>query len=102
MPSKGKRKMMMMMSSNGKGKEPVVLVDQVDLGNMRPEGITEGPGTLMYTSELLCGGVKSVDVVTGEVKQVVESFGFLERAAVGLTVAEDALRVAGGGVAFGI
>jgi hypothetical protein len=102
MPSKGKHKMMMMMmSSKGKGKQ-TVLVNQVDLGNIRPEGITEGPGTLMYTSELLYGGVKSVDVVTGEVKQVVESFGFLERNAVGLTFAEDVIWVAGGGAAFGI
>ena len=89
---------MMMMTTIGKGKGMGdILVTQADLGNIRPEGIATGPGSLIYTSELIYGGIKSVDVVTGEVKQVVESFGAFQRAAVGLWYQDGVIFAAGGG-----
>ena len=78
-----------------------MLMTQVDLGNIRPEGVAAGPGSLMYTSELLFGGIKSVDVVTGQVTQVVPSFGFGVRAALGLWYAEGVIYAGGAGELFG-
>ena len=101
--AKGKGSMMKMMMMMGKGKGMGdSLVTQVDLGNIRPEGITAGPGSLMYTSEIAYGGIKSVDVVTGEVKQVVESFGPFQRASLGLWYEDGVIFAAGTGEIFGV
>lgn len=95
--SRGKGGMMMMMmrrmkmmSSSSKGKiKGHSLVSQVDLGSIRPEGITAGPGSIMFASEFFFGGIKAVDVVTGKVTQVVPSFGYNVRSSVGLWVSQS-------------
>lgn len=77
------------------------VMETISLGNKRPEGITRGPDNYMYVTEMLFGGVKKVNVLTGEVEQVVPSYGFRERGAYGIVQYENALFVAGGGVSDG-
>ena len=77
-------------------------METIDLGNKRPEGITRGPDEdYMFVTEMLYGGIKAVNVVTGEIQQVVPSYGFLERGAYGVIYHEGALFVAGGGIPDG-
>lgn len=77
------------------------IVSQVSLGNIRPEGVTEGPGSTVFVSELLFGGVRKVDLETGEVEQVVESPGFATRGSNGLWYSHGAIWVAGTGPGSG-
>jgi hypothetical protein len=37
----------------------------------RPEGITAGPGSILYVSQILSGKVLAIDVLTGETTEVV-------------------------------
>lgn len=83
------------------GKPDTRPIELISLGNKRPEGIAKGPGDYMFVTEMLYGGVKKVNVLTGEVEQVVPSYGFLERGASGVTYYENALFVAGGGSPIG-
>jgi len=77
-------------------------IQTISLGNKRPEGITQSPdGNSMFVTEMLYGGVKKVDILTGEIEQIVPSYGFLERGAYGILYHNDALFVAGGGVPDG-
>lgn len=55
----------------------------------------------MFVTEMLFGGVKKVNILTGEIVQVVPSYGFRERGAYGIAYYEDYLFVAGGGVPDG-
>lgn len=71
--------------------------ETISLGNKRPEGLTRGPGNTIFVSEMLFGGIKEVNVITGEIKQVVPSFGFKERGAHGIIESGGKLFVAGGG-----
>jgi hypothetical protein len=77
-------------------------MERTNLGNKRLEGIAAGPGASMFTTELFFGGVKKVDVVTGVIEQVVPSFGYFERAAVGISYYQGALFVAGAGPFIGV
>ena len=94
-------KQMMMMKSDSSSHSSCPMT-QIDLGAIRPEGVTAGPGDILYVSELFYGGVKAVNVVTGEVSQAVPSAGYFVRAAIGLWYAADAMFVAGGGSVFGV
>jgi hypothetical protein len=76
-------------------------MDKISLGNKRPFGITRGPDDTMYVTEMLHGGVKKVNVLTGMVEQVVPSYLFLERGARGIALEHEHLFVAGGGVPDG-
>jgi hypothetical protein len=76
-------------------------METISLGNKRPEGITRGPGDTMFVSEMLYGGIKKVNVLTGEIEQVVPSYGYKERGAYGVIQHGDALFVAGGGIPDG-
>ena len=77
-------------------------MNNISLGNKRHEGIAAGPGDDMFVSEVLFGGVKKVNVKTGETEQVVPSFPFLQRGGVGLAYHDNALFVAGGGNTAGL
>lgn len=77
-------------------------INQIDIGSIRPEGVTAGPGSIMYTSEIYFGGVKTVDVVTGEVTQLVPSAGIFQRFSLGLWYAQETIFVAGGGTVVGV
>lgn len=86
---------------------PAAFSQVVDIGNIRPEGITTGPSEdVYYVSELLFGGVKEVDLSGDEpvVSQVVPSFGFAARGAIGLAYDDETglILVAGGGTAVGL
>jgi len=80
---------------------PTVPKDTIGLGNKRPIGIARGSDDTMYVTEMLYGGVKKVNILNGEVEQVVPSFGFRERGARGIVLEQDHLFVAGGGVPDG-
>lgn len=67
----------------------------ISLGNVRPEGITEGPGSTLYVGRLLFGGVVAIDVETGTVDQVVPDAD--GRGAAGMTYYKGTILVAGGG-----
>jgi hypothetical protein len=72
------------------------------LGNRRPEGITAGTDSIVFVSELLFGGVKSVNVTSGAVDQIVPSYGYMERPAAGLWSYKDSIVVTGLGPMFGV
>jgi hypothetical protein len=80
---------------------PTVPKDTIGLGNKRPIGIARGPDDTMYVTEMLYGGVKKVNILNGEVVQVVPPYGFRERGARGIVLEQDHLFVAGGGVPDG-
>jgi len=79
-----------------------------DIGNIRPEGIHVlpdgaaelmglGEGDFAIVSELFYGGIKAVNLNTGEVTQIVDSVGFRERSTVGLWYDDGVILAAGGG-----
>lgn len=76
-------------------------MDEISLGNKRPKGITKGSDGYMYVTEMLYGGIKKVNVLTGDVEQLVSSGEYLARGAYGIVEHQDALFVAGGGVPNG-
>lgn len=61
-------------------------------------GITEGPCSLLYVSQIPSGSVVSIDAITGETKTVVGDQ--TERQAWGLWYYDEAIFVAGGGPSF--
>ena len=91
--------------SNGKegesyynyNEDKIMPLETIPLGNKRPEGIAAGPGDYLFVSEVLFGGVQRVNVLTGERKQIVPSFGLYRRGALGLAYYNGTLVVAGGG-----
>jgi len=85
----------------------------VNIGNKRPEGIHMIPrgeetsiglaeGVWALVGELAYGGIKAVNVETGDIVQLVDSTGFSSRAIVGLWYYNGAIFAAGGGTAFGL
>lgn len=72
----------------------------INIGNIRPGGITEGPGSTVFVSEWESGGIVSVDVnfETGNIKQIIPHQRHLNRTAVGLWYDNNvnAIFVAGG------
>lgn len=69
----------------------------ISLDNLRPEGIKAGPdSSTVFVSQITYGGISSVDIETGEIKQVVPKTGFLERGALGIGHTGDAFIVPGG------
>ncbi|CAB9520154.1 Superoxide dismutase [Seminavis robusta] len=66
----------------------------------RPEGITSGPGSTLYVSQILSGSVLAIDADTGEQTTAVppQPDG---RQAWGLAYHDDMILVAGGGPNFG-
>lgn len=80
-------------SSEDEPVQPDVTTFQV---TARPEGSAPGPtDDTVYISEVILGGVKLLNIETGEEQQVVPSNP--SRAAVGLATFENAIFVAGGG-----
>jgi hypothetical protein len=69
----------------------------ISLGNVRPEGILAVYDDYMLTSEFGYGGIKKVNILTGEISQVVPSYGFTKRGSLGLEYYEGHVFVAGGG-----
>lgn len=65
----------------------------------RPEGITEGPESTLFVSQILSGRVLAIDAATGETKEVVGEQ--IERQAWGLWYYKGKIFVAGGGSSFG-
>lgn len=81
-----------------------------DIGNIRPEGIHVlsaeaaetmglGEGTFALISEFYYGGIKAVNLETGNVTQIVNSTSFGERGTIGLWY-EDGMILAASGGAF--
>jgi len=79
-----------------------------DIGNIRPEGIYVlpegaagtmglGDGTWALVSEFYYGGVKAVDLETGNITQIVSSAGFGERATIGLWYDDGIILACSGG-----
>jgi hypothetical protein len=96
-----------MMGNGGmkakKGMEPKSIMESIDLGNRRPEGIASAAeAPYVYTSEVFFGGIKKVNLETGEYKQIVEPYGYLARGAGGLKYYEGAIFAAGAGPQLGI
>jgi sugar lactone lactonase YvrE len=96
-----------MMGNGGmkakKGMKSKDIMESIDLGNRRPEGITTaGREPYVYTSELTFGGIKKVNLETGEFEQIVEPFGYFVRAAVGIEYYKGAIFVAGAGPGAGV
>jgi sugar lactone lactonase YvrE len=97
-----------MMSNGGmkakKGMEPKSIMESIDLGNRRPEGIASAAAEApyVYTSEVLFGGIKKVNLETGEYEQIVKPYGYFERAALGLAYYKGAIFAAGAGPQLGI
>jgi hypothetical protein len=88
----------------GGGEPPMTLDDyhpltSVSLGNIRPGGILAVHGNYMFTSEFAYGGIKSTNILTGEIAQVVPSVvpshTLMERSALGMAYYEGAILVAG-------
>lgn len=67
--------------------------------NRRPEGVTAGPGSTLFASRLLPGGVVAVDVRTGAVTPAVPDRP--GRSAVGMWHESGALFVDGASSSFG-
>lgn len=69
----------------------------------QPEGITAGPGDVLYVGRVNTGGVSAVDVVTGNVTIVVNDSvaGPERRSATGLWYHKPYLFVGGGGPGWG-
>ena len=81
---------------------PLDVDRSIPLGNLRPEGITKGPGSTVFVSQITYGGVSSVDIDTGAVHQIVPKSEFLARGALAIGYTGDAFIVPGGGpVPFG-
>lgn len=72
------------------------------LGNIRPEGITQGKESgEFFIANLAFGGVRRLDIATGRLATVVPDQPYWERGAVGLAYALGMLVVSGGGSVFG-
>jgi sugar lactone lactonase YvrE len=93
-----------MMGNGGmKGMKPKSIMESIDLGNRRPEGIASAAeAPYIYTSELFYGGIKKVNLETGEYEQIVEPYGYLVRGAAGLKYYKGAIFVAGIGPQAGL
>jgi sugar lactone lactonase YvrE len=96
-----------MMGNGGmkakKGMEPKIIMESIDLGNRRPEGIASAAeAPYVYTSELFFGGIKKVNLETGEFEQIVEPYGYFARGAVGLKYYKGAIFAAGAGPQLGV
>lgn len=88
------------MPSDGGGAAEVP--NPLPIGNIRPEGITEGEGSTLFFTNLFYGGVQMVDVSTGDISEVVPNYGYFERAGVGLIYDDGFLFVCGAGPPFGL
>lgn len=84
-------------------------VASVNLGSRRPEGVAlDSESGSLFVSELVFGGIRKVNLFTGEVTQLVDSSrfasgeAFQQRAAGGMHYAHGAIWAAGVGVPFGL
>lgn len=80
-----------------------------DIGNVRPEGIfvlpdgavdtmgLEGEGIFALVSEFYYGGIKAVNLDTGDVTQIVNSTAFGERGTIGLWYDDGLILACAGG-----
>jgi sugar lactone lactonase YvrE len=96
-----------MMGNGGmkakKGMESKIIMESISIGNRRPEGITSvGGEPYVYTSEIFYGGIKKVNLETGESEQIVEPFGYFVRGGFGMDYYKGAIFVAGGGPGAGL
>lgn len=70
----------------------------ISLGNVRPEYVLAGPDpSTLFVTQFCYGGVSSVNIVTGEIKEIVPKKGFLERGGIGIAYTGEAFIVAGSG-----
>jgi hypothetical protein len=67
----------------------------------RPEGITEGPGSTVFVSQILSGQVLQINVVTGASKIVVPTQSNRQAWGLWYLANRNSILVAGGGPSFG-
>lgn len=78
------------------------VIDSFSLGHRRLYGMTSGPDSSIYISELLYGGIIKLNISSGEMEHAVSSFDFFERPSGGLAYYKDYLVVAGLGPTYDV